>query len=159
MSDSAALAARLSAHMAAHGLKTTQQRQVILEVFLEAGEHLALDELLLRVQERKAGVGYATIYRTMKLFVEAGVAQERRFGDGQTRFEVAELGDDHHDHLICETCGHIFEFEDDEIERRQAAIAGRHGLRIKRHRLDIWGDCLSPGTCRFREEQERAAAG
>lgn len=147
MANRGALEARLRDYMQANRLKSTEQRQAILEVFLEAEGHLSLDELLVRVQARRAGVGYATVYRTMKMLSDAGVAQERRFGDGQVRFEPAELGDDHHDHLICETCGHIFEFEDEEIERRQAAVALAHGLEIRRHRLDLWGTCQKPETC------------
>lgn len=157
MSDTAALESRLREYMKANSLKNTQQRQAILEIFLEAEDHLALDELLDRVQERRPGIGYATVYRTMKMFTEAGVAQERRFGDGQARYELAELGDDHHDHLICETCGHIFEFEDEEIERRQAEVAAALGLRILRHRLDLWGECLNPETCARREAAQRAS--
>ena len=114
MSRQSVLDARLRAYMQANRLKSTEQRQAILDTFLEADGHLSLDELLARVQVRKPGVGYATVYRTMKLFTDAGVAQERRFGDGQARFEPAELDDEHHDHLICDLCGHIFEFEDEE---------------------------------------------
>lgn len=147
MSNQSMLEARLREHMQANRLKSTEQRQAIFETFVEAGGHLSLDELLARVQARRPGVGYATVYRTMKMFTDAGVAEERRFGDGQTRFEVAELEDEHHDHLICETCGHIFEFEDEEIERRQAAVARSFGLEIRRHRLDLWGRCLEPKTC------------
>ncbi len=158
MTDTAALEKRLREYMKANRLKNTQQRQAILETFLETEDHLALDELLERVQQRRAGIGYATVYRTMKLFSQAGVAQERRFGDGQTRYELAELGDDHHDHLICETCGHIFEFEDDEIERRQARVAERYGLRIRRHRLDLWGECQKPASCSYRKAMEKGGA-
>lgn len=156
MTDTAALEKRLRDYMKANRLKNTQQRQAILETFLETEDHLALDELLERVQQRRAGIGYATVYRTMKLFSQAGVAQERRFGDGQTRYELAELGDDHHDHLICETCGYIFEFEDDEIERRQAQVAERYGLRIRRHRLDLWGECQQPAACSYRKSMEKS---
>ena len=156
MTDTSELEKRLRDYMKANRLKNTRQRQVILETFLEAEAHLALDELLERVQEKREGVGYATVYRTMKLLSDAGVAQERRFGDGQTRYEPAELGDDHHDHLICETCGHIFEFEDEEIERRQARVAAAHGLRIRRHRLDLWGECLDSASCDYRKAAERA---
>ena len=147
MSKQGFLESRLRDYMQANRLKSTEQRQVIFEAFMAAEGHLSLDELLVRVQERKPGVGYATVYRTMKLFTDAGVAQERRFGDGQTRFEVAELDDEHHDHLICETCGHIFEFEDDEIELRQAAVAASFGLTIRRHRLILWGTCTDKAAC------------
>jgi Fur family ferric uptake transcriptional regulator len=86
----------------------------------------------------------------MKLFVEAGLAHEQRFGDGQTRYEVVDLSNDHHDHIICRTCGHIFEFDDEELERRQAEIASAHGLRIVAHRHEIWGECQRGATCPHR---------
>ncbi len=151
MADERSIEARLRDHMRREGLKNTRQREVIFSTFAGLEEHVSLDELLALVQEQMPGVGYATVYRTMKLFTEAGVAHERRFGDGQTRFERAEPGDDHHDHLICRTCGNIFEFEDEEIERRQAAIANAHGLRIVSHRLDLWGECVAPETCQHRK--------
>ncbi len=142
-----ALQLRLDRHIEQKGLKFTRQRQVILETFVELGGHAAVDELLSRVQVRMPGVGHATIYRTMKLFTEAGVAHERRFDDGQTRYEPVVVGHDHHDHLICRTCGHIFEFDEPEIERLQCEVAARHGLRIVAHRHDIWGECTLGPTC------------
>ena len=150
MSERAGLAERLEQYVAANGLKQTHQRRVILSTFLEVEGHVSLDELLARVQRVRASVGYATVYRTMKLFVAAGVAHERQFGDGQARFEPVDIDHDHHDHLICRTCGHIFEFEDEEIERRQALIARQHGLVMVAHRLDLWGDCADPGACPWR---------
>lgn len=147
MGDAQMLADRLSRYMRSKGLKSTRQRDAIFEAFSSSRVHLSLDDILALAQERQPGLGYATVYRTMKLLVEAGVAEERQFGDGQTRYEAAEAGEDHHDHLICRTCGHIFEFEDDEIEARQALIAKQFGLRIVAHRLDLWGECLNASTC------------
>lgn len=137
---------RLERFMRERGLKHTRQRDQILEAFFEAGGHVSIDDLLGRVQERMAGIGYATVYRTMKLFVEAGVAHERHFKDGQTRYEPV-LDDEHHDHLICTVCGMIFEFEDPVIEQRQADVARAHGLRVESHRHEIYGTCLAPETC------------
>jgi Fur family ferric uptake transcriptional regulator len=132
---------RLEAHIRASGLKQTRQRDEILTAFFEAGGHVSIDDLLTRAQARMPGVGYATVYRSLKLFVEAGVAHEQNFQDGQTRYEP--LADDHHDHLICLDCGHIFEFEEHEIERRQAEVAAHHGLRVERHRHEIYGRCTA----------------
>ena len=143
----------LEAHMRAQGLKHTRQRDEILQTFFAAGGHVSIDELLGRVQERMPGVGYATVYRTLKLFVEAGVAHERNFQDGQARFEPV-LEDAHHDHLICLDCGHIFEFEEDEIERRQGEIATRHGLRMESHRHEIYGRCAA-AACPRRPQSAR----
>lgn len=149
--------ARWAAYLKSAGLKTTRQRRALFDCFILVEGHVSLDEMLERVHQVLPSVGYATVYRTMKLFVEAGIAEERQFGDGQTRFEPSGAEHDHHDHLICRTCGTIFEFEDEEIERRQAAVARKFGLRIAEHRLDIWADCDSPATCQHRQESLAAA--
>jgi Fur family ferric uptake transcriptional regulator len=153
MSDLAVLQERLEGYIQEKGLKSTRQRDVILRVFAGSTDHVSIQELLERVQGDMAGVGYATVYRTMKLFVEAGIAHERHFDDGQTRYEPVAQGHDHHDHLICRDCGHIFEFDDPVIEDRQSAMAAAHGLAIVAHRHDIWGSCLNRATCpRMRRE-------
>lgn len=143
---------RLAAHMRDKGLKHTRQREQILEVFFERGGHASIDEVLAGAQERMPGIGYATVYRSMKLFVEAGVAYERHFQEAQTRYEPVE-SDEHHDHLICTTCKKIFEFEDPVIEDRQAEVARGHGLRLTTHRHEIYGACLNPDTCVHRRAQ------
>jgi Fur family ferric uptake transcriptional regulator len=140
---------RLARHMRTRGLKHTRQRGEILEAFFAKGGHVSIDELLSDVQRRMPGVGYATVYRSMKLFVEAGLADERQFQDGQTCFEPM-VADHHHDHLICTTCGKIFEFEDDTIEARQSEVAARYGLRVTSHRHEIYGACIDPGACPHR---------
>lgn len=150
MMRKADLQRRLAEHMKEHRLKSTRQRDVILEVFQRCSGHVAVDELLSKVQEEMPSVGYATVYRTMKLFVDAGVAQERRFADGQCRYEVASGIDEHHDHIICVTCGHIFEFEDPLIEQRQELAAAGLGLKIVSHRHDIYAECQAPAECATR---------
>jgi Fur family ferric uptake transcriptional regulator len=133
---------RFRAWLTQHGLKYTQQREIILQVFLEgAGEHLSLDELLERAKARYPAVGYATVYRTMKILAECGIASEHKFGEGQVRYERAVEGE-HHDHLICATCGKILEFEDDRIERYQQEVAESHGMRVVSHRHEIYAECL-----------------
>ncbi len=146
---------RLTEFLRSNGLKITRQRQVIFQVLLDSSAHLSLEELFEQVQARMEGIGYATVYRTMKMLTDAGLASERRFGDGQARYELSD-SHDHHDHLICEDCGHIFEFEDELIERRQAQVAAEHGLRIVSHRHDIWGRCDSRESCS--RWQERSGA-
>jgi Fur family ferric uptake transcriptional regulator len=150
--------ARLELHMQQKGLKHTRQREEILEAFFALGGHASIEELLTHVQSRMPGVGYATVYRSMRLFVEAGVADERHFDGGQTRFEPV-MSAEHHDHLICSTCGTIFEFEDPTIEERQAAVAAAYGLRVTSHRHEIYGTCLQPETCVHRSSKAAAAAG
>src|SRR5262245_51238821 len=120
-------------------LNTTSQREVIVDQFFKTRDHISIDELLARVRRRQPRVGYATVYRTLKLLVDSGLAVERQFGDGQARFEVVG---DHHDHLICVKCGLILEFEDDEIERLQDKIAARlGGFTVLRHRHELYGLC------------------
>lgn len=137
---------KLSRYMARHGKKNTRQRDAILDVFFAQDGHVSLQELQEEAQKVESSIGFATVYRTMKMLTEAGVAHERRFGEGYARYEVADLGE-HHDHLICTICRHIFEFEDEVIERRQNEIAGRFGLRVLQHRHEMYGECVNPDTC------------
>jgi len=132
----------LAEYMTRHGKRNTRQRDVIVDAFLDAEGHLTLNELLALAQTGDPGIGFATVYRTMKMLSDAGVADERRFDEGQTRYELADFGHDHHDHIICTRCGKIIEFEDDEIERLQAAIAERFGIRVTHHRHEIYGECM-----------------
>jgi Fur family ferric uptake transcriptional regulator len=132
----------LQAYMAEHGLKSSRQRDVIVEVFLDSG-HIAVDELLAKVRRVDARISQATVYRAVKLLVDCGLAVARHFGDGQTRYELSETGRRHHDHLICTECGAIVEFVDESIERLQDEAARQHGYRITRHRLELYGVCPS----------------
>ncbi len=143
---------RLDLYMLERGLKHTRQRDEILEAFLSAGGHSSIDDVLALVHARMARVGYATVYRTLKLFVEAGVAHERHFQDGQTRYEPV-VPNEHHDHLICTICATIFEFEDPVIETRQSDIAEVYGLRVTSHRHEIYGTCQAPESCSHRLRQ------
>ncbi|MDT8440294.1 MAG: transcriptional repressor [Desulfuromonadales bacterium] len=128
------------AYLGGQGLKSTRQRDLILEAFLRAGSHLSTEELYLRLRKQHPTIGYATVYRTLRLFAECGIAEERHFGDGQTRYETVAV-DEHHDHLICTRCGRIIEFEDPRIEELQDEVAARHGFVIERHRLELYGHC------------------
>ena len=122
------------------GLKTTQQREAIVDAFLRTSGHVALEDLLSQARRKHPGVGLATVYRTVKLLEEAGIAAARHFGPGQTLYEIAE-GRAHHDHLICESCGYIVEFENDEIERLQVQAARKMGFNVVRHRHELFGLC------------------
>ncbi len=137
-----ALKHRWAEYLRRSGLKTTQQRELIVETFLRSEGHVSIDELLARVRRRNPRVGYATVYRTLKLLAEGGLAQPRHFGDQQTRFEVADEGAHHHDHLICTECNHIIEFENEQIERLQDEVANElGGFKIVRHKLELYGLC------------------
>ncbi|HXJ18744.1 MAG TPA: transcriptional repressor [Polyangia bacterium] len=122
------------------GLKTTQQREAIVDAFLRSSGHVALEDLLSSARRKHPRVGLATVYRTVKLLEEAGIAAARHFGPGQTLYEVAE-GRAHHDHLICDSCGFIIEFESDEIEQLQDSAARRLGFNVLRHRHELFGLC------------------
>jgi Fur family ferric uptake transcriptional regulator len=128
------------AYLAEQGLKSTRQRELVLDEFLRDGSHLSTEELYLRLRKKHPGIGYATVYRTLRLFAECGIAEQRHFGDGQTRYESAVV-DEHHDHLICTICGKITEFEEPQIEKLQEKVAKQHGFSIDRHRLEIYGRC------------------
>lgn len=149
--DANAARERLAKWIAEKGLKSTRQRDAIVDTFFQARGHLSVDELLAQVQARDANIGAATVYRTMKILAEAGLASARHFDDGQTRYEAA-LDRHHHDHLICTSCHAIVEFENQRIEELQDAVAGEHGFQVTRHKLEIYG------LCRACQEKERRAA-
>jgi len=127
-------------YLASRKLKSTRQREIILDEFLRVGEHLSTEELYLRLREQHPHIGYATVHRTLKLFAECGIAEPRHFGDGQTRYE-SRAGEEHHDHLICTDCGAIVEFENPQIEALQESVARQNGFHIMRHRLELYGRC------------------
>ncbi len=141
---------RLESYLNNHGLKMTEQRKVILEALVSLDHHVSLDELHSVVQQVKSGVGVATIYRTMKLFVDAEIVTEHRFDDGKCRYELAHEGD-HHDHLICTRCGLIIEFEDEIIEEQQRLIAVKHGIHIETHKMELYGRCVDLVSCQQRQ--------
>lgn len=131
------------------GLKSTRQRDAIIQLFIESGrDHLSVDELYQRVRQRNPKIGYATVYRTLRLMAESGWASSRQFGDGTARFEHQTEGQ-HHDHLICLACGKILEFESDRIEELQAHIARKKGFEIFEHKLELYGRC---SDCLFKEK-------
>ena len=128
----------LASYLDEHNLKNTRQREAILDVFLRATGHVTSDELFQRVRGEHPNIGYTTVYRTMKLLCDAGLATEHHFDDGITRFEIAH---EHHDHLVCTRCGKIVEFECRMIEETQNQIAARYGFRLLRHRHELYGHC------------------
>jgi Fur family ferric uptake transcriptional regulator len=130
--------AALAGYLNGMGLKHTKQRDVILVAFLESHEHVSAEQLYQKVRSDAPSIGYTTVYRTLKLLVDAGIAQERRFDDGLTRYEVEHA---HHDHLVCLTCGKIIEFESKLIEDTQDKIAVEYGFNVVRHRHELYGHC------------------
>ncbi len=132
--------------MSERGLRTTEQRRLIVNTFFDSEAHCTIDELLEYVRKRDPRVGYATVYRTMKMLSEGGIANELHFGDGATRYEIADE-DGHHDHLICEECGHIIEFEEPLIEELQERIAQKFEFVVTHHRHELYGHCADPEQC------------
>ena len=121
----------------AKGLRMTGQRRTIAEVLEEADDHPDVEELHARAAARDARISIATVYRTVKLFEEAGILDKLEFGDGRARYEDAER--DHHDHLIDMNSGEVIEFVDPEIEALQKQIAAKLGYRLVDHRLELYG--------------------
>jgi Fur family ferric uptake transcriptional regulator len=130
----------LRAYLKAKGLHESKVRDLVVDTFLAAREHVNLESILERVRRKNPGVGMATVYRTMRLLEEAGLAHARDFGSGATLYEVA-LGRPHHDHLVCEKCGLIVEFVSEKIEQLQDEVAGQHGFELRHHRHELFGLC------------------
>jgi Fur family ferric uptake transcriptional regulator len=129
----------LAAYLTRHHLKRSSQREAILDAFVKAGNHISVEDLLKIVRRRHPEVGRTTIYRTLKLFQEAGLASELLFGPG-ARFEPI-WNRDHHDHFVCVACGSIVEFQSPQIERLQDEIATGIGFEVHGHRHHIFGRC------------------
>ena len=121
----------------AKGLRLTDQRRVIARVLESADDHPDVEELYARASSVDAGISLATVYRTVKLFEEAGILEKLEFRDGRARYEDAER--DHHDHLIDLNSGEVIEFVDEEIEALQDRIAAKLGYELKGHRLELYG--------------------
>lgn len=132
--------ARLSSYLEAQGLRTTRQRAAIAAIVLQLDRHAHVDEIYQAVRTKSPRIGYATVYRTLKLLKEANLVAERHFDDGLTRYEP-KLKDEHHDHLICTVCNKIIEFENNEIERLQDLVADSHGFVVDWHKHEIYGRC------------------
>ena len=121
----------------AKGLRMTGQRRTIAQVLEQSDDHPDVEELYARASAEDAGISIATVYRTVKLFEEAGILERLEFGDGRARYEDAER--DHHDHLIDMQSGEVIEFVDPEIEALQEKIAAKLGYKLKGHRLELYG--------------------
>ena len=130
----------LRSYLRENDLRFTPQRQIILEVFLENQGHVEVEDLFVEVQRRDSSIGIATVYRTMNLFVECGLARENSLGVGQKSFEKL-YRQSHHDHLICLQCRKIVEFEHPLIEKCQLEISQIHGFTLNQHRMEIYGHC------------------
>ena len=119
------------------GMRMTDQRRVIARVLSLAEDHPDVEEIHRRATEIDPKISIATVYRTMRLFEDAGVVERHDFQDGRSRYE--EASDDHHDHLIDVRTGDVIEFVNEEIEQLQHKIAEEHGYKLVAHRLELYG--------------------
>ncbi|SCA55875.1 Ferric uptake regulation protein [Candidatus Terasakiella magnetica] len=122
------------------GMKMTGQRRVIAKVLSDASDHPDVEEVYNRSSAEDPHISIATVYRTVRLFEEAGIIERLDFGDGRARYE--EASENHHDHLIDVQSGKIIEFHDDEIEALQRKIAEKHGFQLVDHRMELYGKPL-----------------
>jgi Fur family ferric uptake transcriptional regulator len=117
-------------------MKMTEQRRVIARVLSDASDHPDVEEVHRRAAAVDSHISIATVYRTMRLFEDAGIVKRHEFGDGRARYE--EALESHHDHLIDIRSGKVIEFRSDEIERLQQEIARKHGFKLVSHRLELF---------------------
>lgn len=120
----------------AHGLKMTEQRRVIARVLSDSADHPDVELLYQRSVAVDNKISIATVYRTVRLFEEAGIIERHDFGDGRSRYEPA--GEEHHDHLIDLRSGEVIEFANEEIEKLQQEVARRLGYKLVEHRLELY---------------------
>lgn len=125
-------------------LKHSQQRREILDIFLGLEKHLTADELYRVAKKKYPSLGYATVYRTLKLLCKSGLCREFKLEDGTTRYEHL-YGHRHHDHMICIRCGRCIEIEDAGIENLQERLFKEHGFSPQGHRMELYGIC---GRCK-----------
>src|SRR3989442_10194397 len=144
-------------HIQKRGLKRTAQRDLILDIFLRTEAHLSSEDLYRLVQKDDPSIGQTTVYRTLKLLTEAGLAREVRFGDGRTHYEH-NYKHQHHDLMICSECGRIIEFFSAELEAIQDAMAAKHRFEVTQHLLRIIGVCADCRRARKERSRQESAA-
>ena len=135
---------KFSEYLADKKIKNSKPREQVLDIFLKTEKHLSTDELYRLVRTKYSNIGYATVYRALKLIIQSGLAEEVDLGDGVVRFEH-KYGHEHHDHLVCIQCGRFIEAVHPEIEKLQNRLAQRHKFIPLRHKMEIYGLCQ---TCR-----------
>ena len=123
------------------GLRITDQRRIIAKILSESEDHPDVETLHERASAIDPRISIATVYRTVRLFEEAGILERHEFGDGRSRYEA--VSDEHHDHLIDVETGKVVEFVDEELEALQQRIAERLGFRLVDHRMELYGVALN----------------
>ena len=127
----------VEAQCVAKGMRMTEQRRVIARVLAASADHPDVEELYRRCAEIDDRISISTVYRTVKLFEDAGIIERHDFREGRARYE--QMREDHHDHLINLRTGEVVEFKSEEIEKLQAEVARRLGFRLVDHRLELYG--------------------
>jgi Fur family transcriptional regulator, ferric uptake regulator len=145
--EGAALLERFRRFLRDHRLPVTRQRDLVAQTVLLAEDHLSVDGIRRRLREKGEQVGTATVYRTLDVLLESGLVRAHDFGEGFKRYEPMPA-QAHHEHLICERCGRVVEFQNERLERMLPIIADEHGFQHNRHRVEIYGVCRE---CRQRE--------
>ncbi len=129
-------------------LKSSVKRALIVNYFMNRNRHFSVEELYDEIKKMSLKISYSTVYRTLNLLSSIGLARECVFKDGMTRFEPAHRSR-HHDHLVCERCGKIIEFEEPKIEKLQKEVARRHKFTVDWHRMELYGLCAE---CKKKEK-------
>jgi Fur family ferric uptake transcriptional regulator len=150
---------QMKAQFKESGKRWTSQRDAIIAAIGSAGEHVSAEEIYLKVRRKRPGIGFATVYRTLKMMKDGGAIHRREFGDGKARFEAGEHPSGHHDHLVCTSCGRVVEFKSGTIERLQMSIVSRRGFVMTGHRLDLFGTCPVCRSKAGRNQCGKAAKG
>jgi Fur family ferric uptake transcriptional regulator len=145
--DGAALLERFRRHLREHHQPVTRQRDLVAQVVFLSEDHLSVEEIRRRLKQQGERVGTATVYRTLDLLVDSGLARAHEFGEGFKRYEPMPAHADH-EHLICERCGRVIEFANERLERMLPVLADEHGFQHQRHRVEIYGVCRA---CRQQE--------
>src|SRR3954467_3535649 len=145
--EGTALLERFRRHLREHRQPITRQRELVAQVALLSEDHLSVEAIRRELKQRGEQVGVATVYRTLDLLVQSGLVRSQEFGEGFKRYEPMPAQTDH-EHLICEQCGRVVEFQNERLERMLPIIADEHAFQLARHRVEIYGFCRE---CRQRD--------
>ncbi len=127
-------------YISSKGMRNTSQREEIIKEIVSGAGHSTAEDIYNRLRAKNPKIGFATVYRNLKLLCDAGFLEEIKIGNEKARYEL-KLENSHHDHLICVKCGSFIEFYSKEIEELQKDIAEREGFKVLRHKLEIYGIC------------------
>lgn len=143
-SDHSWVWARLNAYVSKNMLKHTKQRKLIIEYFLNLRSgHIGAEDVYEALKKDGHNIGLATVYRSLNLLKDAGILEQHTFADGRSVYEI-DHPEQHHDHLVCVTCGAVEEFENEKIEELQHDVAAALGFKLSSHKLELFGECIKP---------------